>query len=114
MTVHHAMESPSDFEGLVVWVRDGFQESENAVIQDIQRRSVDDASSARVPRTPRKEQARDFYGGRGSAVVGPWCDRPARGDATGAVIGLNGRTAMNPNRTYLILTATIFAIVSPQ
>jgi len=42
--LHHAMEPPSGADGLVVWVRDGFQESENAVIQDVQARSVEDAT----------------------------------------------------------------------
>ena len=44
VTLHHGMEPPPAAEGIVVWVRDGFQESETAVIQDIQRRSVDDAT----------------------------------------------------------------------
>ena len=42
--VHHGMEAPPASEGLVVWVRDGFQESEGSVLQDIQRRSVEDAT----------------------------------------------------------------------
>lgn len=40
--IHHGMEQPPASDDLIVWVRDGFQESENAVIQDIQRRSIDD------------------------------------------------------------------------
>ena len=42
--VHYGLDMPAVGDGLVVWVRDGFQESETAVIQDIQRRSVDDAT----------------------------------------------------------------------
>ena len=42
VSVHHGMEPPTGIDGLVVWVRDGFTESENGVIQDIQKRSVDD------------------------------------------------------------------------
>ena len=42
--VHYGMDTPPAGEGLVVWVRDGFQESEMAVLQDIQRRCVDDAT----------------------------------------------------------------------
>lgn len=44
VTVHHGMEPPAATDGLVVWVRDGFQESETGVIQDIQQRSVEDAT----------------------------------------------------------------------
>ncbi len=42
--VHYGLDTPTAGDGLVVWVRDGFQESETAVLQDIQRRSVDDAT----------------------------------------------------------------------
>lgn len=57
VTVHHSSEPPSSsIEGLVVWVRDGFQGSENAVIQDIQKRSVDDATiHVLVPRAKSDE-----------------------------------------------------------
>ena len=44
VTVHHGMSAPPTSDDLSVWVRDGFQESENAVIQDIQQRSVEDAT----------------------------------------------------------------------
>lgn len=43
VTIHHGLESPKA-EGIVVWVRDGFQESQSVILQDIQRRSVDDAT----------------------------------------------------------------------
>ena len=42
--VHQGSSAPPTKVGLVVWVRDGFQESEPAVIKDIQQRSVDDAT----------------------------------------------------------------------
>jgi hypothetical protein len=43
--LHHGPNSPpQDADGLVVWVRYGFQEAENAVIQDIQQRSTEDAT----------------------------------------------------------------------
>jgi hypothetical protein len=42
--VHQGSAAPPTRDGLVVWVRDGFQESEPAVIKDIQQRSVDDAT----------------------------------------------------------------------
>ena len=42
VTIHHGAEPPTGIEGLVVWVRDGFTEPENSVIQDIQKRSTDD------------------------------------------------------------------------
>jgi hypothetical protein len=41
---HHGMEQPPASDDLVVWVRDGYQESENMVLQDIQRRSIEDAT----------------------------------------------------------------------
>lgn len=41
---HQAMSPPPATDDLTVWVRDGFQESETAVIQDIQQRSVEDAT----------------------------------------------------------------------
>jgi hypothetical protein len=44
VTVHHGMTPPPAADDLTVWVRDGFQESEGAVIQDIQQRSVEDAT----------------------------------------------------------------------
>jgi hypothetical protein len=44
LVAHHGMTPSADGDGLCVWVRDGFQESENAVIQDIQQRSVEDAT----------------------------------------------------------------------
>ncbi len=44
VTLHHVAEPPTGIDGLVVWVRDGFTESENSVIQDIQKRSTDDAT----------------------------------------------------------------------
>ncbi len=44
VTPHHGMSPPSATDDLRVWVRDGFQESEAAVIQDIQQRSVADAT----------------------------------------------------------------------
>ena len=44
VTLHHGVEPPTGVEGLVVWVRDGFTEPENSVIQDIQKRSTDDAT----------------------------------------------------------------------
>lgn len=42
--VHQSMEPPPAVDGVVVWVRDGFQESETAVLRDIQGRSLDDAT----------------------------------------------------------------------
>ena len=42
--IHHGMEQPPVSDDLVAWVRDGYQESENAVMQDIQRRSIEDAT----------------------------------------------------------------------
>ena len=42
--VHHGMEPPAATQELTLWVRDGFQESESAVIQDVQKRSVEDAT----------------------------------------------------------------------
>jgi hypothetical protein len=42
--VHQSSAAPPAKDGLVVWVRDGFQESEPAVIKDIQQRSVEDAT----------------------------------------------------------------------
>ncbi|MBK1644342.1 hypothetical protein CKO25_06665 [Thiocapsa imhoffii] len=44
VTPHHGMSPPPVTDDLTVWVRDGFQESETAVIQDIQQRSVADAT----------------------------------------------------------------------
>ena len=44
VTLHHLAEPPTGIDGLVVWVRDGFTEPENSVIQDIQKRSTDDAT----------------------------------------------------------------------
>jgi hypothetical protein len=44
VTVHHSVENPAASDGLVVWVRDGFTEPENAILQDIQKRSTDDAT----------------------------------------------------------------------
>jgi len=44
VTAHHGMTPPPATDDLAVWVRDGFQESETAVIQDIQQRSVADAT----------------------------------------------------------------------
>jgi len=40
--VHKGMEAPPPGDGINVWVRDGFSESESAIMQDIQRRAVDD------------------------------------------------------------------------
>jgi hypothetical protein len=40
--VHQSMEPPPATDGVMVWVRDGFQESESAVLRDIQGRSLDD------------------------------------------------------------------------
>ena len=52
VTVHHGMSPPPAAEGLTVWVRDGFQESEGAVVQDIQGRSTDDATiHVLIPKT---------------------------------------------------------------
>ena len=39
---HHGIENPPAVDGVTVWVRDGFAESESAVLADIQKRSVDD------------------------------------------------------------------------
>ncbi len=44
VTVHHGAEPPTGIDGLVVWVRDGFTEAEASIIQDIQKRSTDDAT----------------------------------------------------------------------
>jgi hypothetical protein len=52
VTVHHGMTPPPAADDLAVWVRDGFQESEGAVIQDIQQRSVEDATiHVLIPKT---------------------------------------------------------------
>ena len=52
VSIHHGMSPPTQGEGLVVWVRDGFQESEGAVIQDIQARSTLDATiHVLIPKT---------------------------------------------------------------
>lgn len=42
--VHHGSDKPKNVEELTVWVRDGFQESESSILQDIQRLSVEDAT----------------------------------------------------------------------
>ena len=44
VVVHKGMEPPPPSDGINVWVRDGFTESENTIMQDIQRRTVDDAT----------------------------------------------------------------------
>lgn len=44
INVHLAMEAPPKGDGLAVWVRDGFSESESSVIQDVQKRPTDDAT----------------------------------------------------------------------
>jgi hypothetical protein len=52
VSVHHGMSPPPATDGLCVWVRYGFQESESAVIQDIQQRSVEDATiHVLIPKT---------------------------------------------------------------
>lgn len=56
IVIHHGMEQPAASDGVVVWVRDGFQEPEAAVIQDVQRRSVDDATiHVLIPKTKTDE-----------------------------------------------------------
>lgn len=44
ISVHLGQEQPPKGDGLSVWIRDGFSESESAIIQDIQRRSTEDAT----------------------------------------------------------------------
>lgn len=44
VSAHHGMAPPAATDDLVIWVRDGFQEPESGVIQDIQQRSVEDAT----------------------------------------------------------------------
>lgn len=44
VVVHKGAEAPPASDGINVWVRDGFSESEPAIMQDIQRRAVDDAT----------------------------------------------------------------------
>ncbi|MDC0267762.1 BREX system P-loop protein BrxC [bacterium] len=39
---HYGLENPPASDGVTIWVRDGFAESESAVLADIQKRSVDD------------------------------------------------------------------------
>ncbi len=52
VAVHHGMTPPAASDDLAVWVRDGFQESESAVIQDIRSRSVEDATiHVLIPKT---------------------------------------------------------------
>ncbi len=52
VAIHHGMSPPPATDGLAVWVRDGFQESETAVIQDIQGRSTLDATiHVLIPKT---------------------------------------------------------------
>jgi hypothetical protein len=43
VVIHHGMEPPAGGDGVTVWVRDGFQESEAAILKEIQGRSVDEA-----------------------------------------------------------------------
>ena len=55
VTIHHGLEAPSE-DGIAVWVRDGFQESQAGILQDIQRRSVDDATiHVLIPRVKAEE-----------------------------------------------------------
>jgi hypothetical protein len=42
VSLHYQVTPPTGIDGLVVWVRDGFSESETSVVQDIQKRSTDD------------------------------------------------------------------------
>jgi hypothetical protein len=52
VAIHHGMPRPPATDGLSVWVRDGFQESESAVIQEIQQRSVEAATiHVLIPKT---------------------------------------------------------------
>jgi hypothetical protein len=52
VVVHKGLESPPASDGINVWVRDGFSESESAVMQDIQRRAVDDSTvHVLIPKT---------------------------------------------------------------
>jgi hypothetical protein len=52
VTPHHGMTAPPATDDLTIWVRDGFQESASAVIQDIQQRSVADATiHCLIPKT---------------------------------------------------------------
>jgi hypothetical protein len=44
VAVHRGLEAPLASDSINVWVRDGFAESESMVIQDIQRRAVEDAT----------------------------------------------------------------------
>jgi hypothetical protein len=43
-TIHQSREKPPLSDGVTVWVRDGFQESESAVLREIQSLSTDDAT----------------------------------------------------------------------
>lgn len=53
--VHYGLDAPKD-EGIVVWVRDGFQEPQTAILKDIQARSVENAMiHALVPEEKPKE-----------------------------------------------------------
>jgi hypothetical protein len=42
VSVHHGADVPPPFDGLTVWVRDGFTENEQAIIQHIQGRDTSD------------------------------------------------------------------------
>ena len=44
VTLHHGDAAPARQDGLVVWVRDGYSQSENSVMKDIQGLSQDDAT----------------------------------------------------------------------
>jgi len=55
VTLHYGLDAPKE-EGIVVWIRDAFQESQTAIVQDIQARSVEDATvHVLVPRTKQDE-----------------------------------------------------------
>lgn len=56
--VHLGSEPPNSSEGLTVWVRDGFTESESSIIQDIQQRSPDDPMVHVIVPKSRNEELR--------------------------------------------------------
>ena len=60
VTIHHGLEAPKE-DGIVVWIRDAFQESQSAIVQDIQARSVENATvHVLVPKTKQDELKQAF------------------------------------------------------
>ena len=108
LIVHHGSDKPTTADELTVWVRDGFQESESAILQDIQRRSVEDATiHVLVPKAKTEELKQALAGASAAEETLNYMGNPTARDGQEARTSTMSRLTTESQRVHSLIAEVV-------